>query len=116
MDGWTKAARGFDGSKTGAGAEGIGRGRPCTDGGAEVEAPRPYIGGADGLAIGGIGVGAPGPPIFWRRDFRSIFGFLSSGIVRPATLRAPTQECQRDGKVHVGHEMAGKGSRLRHGG
>jgi hypothetical protein len=30
---------------------------------------------------GEFGVGPACPPIFWRRDFRSIFGFLSSAIV-----------------------------------
>src|SRR5271166_2289563 len=43
--------------------------------------------GAPYAAAGGGGVGAPaGPPIFWRRDLRSILGFLSSAIVRARDL------------------------------
>ena len=48
------------------------------------------IAGAGTLPIpGGGGVAPPGPPIFWRRDFRSILGFLSSAIVDSARPYVP---------------------------
>ncbi len=70
----------------GGGTDGGGTGIPgplrATGGGCEAE------GGA--LPIGvGIGAGAiPAPPIFCRRDLRSIFGFFSSAIV-PARTYVP---------------------------
>jgi hypothetical protein len=56
------ALRGMAGGIDGAGTLPLALGMPPTPGG------------------GGV---VPGPPvpIFWRRDFRSIFGFLSSAIV-----------------------------------
>jgi hypothetical protein len=56
-------------------------------------------------AVGGEGVMPGWPPIFWRRDFRSIFGFLSSAIVAGETLRVPMLLCQRSGT----YALSGKG-------
>ena len=48
------------------------------------------IAGAGTLPTPGGRRGAPpGPPIFWRRDFRSILGFLSSAIVDSARPYVP---------------------------
>ena len=92
---------GMDGGATGA--PGIGAGRDGTGMGAGG-AWDGDVAGPD--AAGGGGVGAPGPPIFCSRDLRSIFGFLSSAIVRGATLRAPAPPCQRDEARSVGGSRA----------
>jgi anthranilate synthase/aminodeoxychorismate synthase-like glutamine amidotransferase len=80
---------GMDGGATGA--PGAGAGRAITGGGGACEGE---VG--TGTAAAGGGVAAPGPPMRCSRDLRSIFGFLSSAIVRGATLRAPAPPCQRD--------------------
>jgi len=107
LNGCTTAARGFVGSRfagrleiAGFGIPGGGAMDPLLDGiggGGPTGTTEPLLlgigGGMAGAGTlpagagtlpapggGGVVPGAP-VPIFWRRDFRSIFGFLSSAIV-----------------------------------
>ena len=102
LNGCTTAASGLFGSSAGARADGIigfgmpdGGGTDVDGGGTGVSDGPPArmgggIAGAGTLPTpGGGGVAAPGPPIFWRRDFRSILGFLSSAIVDRRDLTCP---------------------------
>jgi hypothetical protein len=91
LKGWATAARGFDGSsaagRMGPGGLDIPGGGGTEEGGMGVSDPPRCIAGAiEGAGMlpvaGGGGVAPAGPPIFCSRDLRSIFGFLSSAIVR----------------------------------
>src|SRR5579859_2239393 len=107
--GCATAASGLLGSSAGARDDGIigfgipdGGGTDAAGGGTD-ERPAPPLRIGGGIAgegtlpiPGGGGVAPPGPPIFWRRDFRSILGFLSSAIVDPARPYVP-----RDGNVNA---------------
>jgi hypothetical protein len=73
--------------------------------------PRDIGGAVLGPAgFAGGGGTAPGPPMRWRRDFRSIFGFFSSAIVRVRNLRALLLPCQREVKERPGFPPSGPGA------
>ena len=95
---WATADKGFLGSSAGAGrlVPGIpeGAGTDAVIGGTL----RATVPGGAGTLPGPIGGGVEpaAGPILCRRDFRSIFGFCCSAIVRAATVRAPALACQRE--------------------
>jgi hypothetical protein len=98
---WATAASGFLGSSAGAGPDRPGPGIPGGDPGPGPTGATlrtgPGCPGAGALGeTGGGGVEAAGGPILCRRDFRSIFGFGCSAIVRAANLRALPLACQRE--------------------
>ena len=98
------AERGFLGSSAAAGTDLPPAGTP--DGGGtdtsgiwrhwrHASRDRRLHGGCGNACGPGAGTAEPGVgPILCRRDFRSIFGFCCSAIVRVATLRVPALACQ----------------------